>query len=159
MREGCEFAVVDEVSRQGQGDLAANGGNLQLCGDEAEVLDGAGTTDGAVAYERRRLVVPLRVDEVDRVFQRTRSGMVVLRSDEDVAVKFGNLRRPRLGVLIRVLAHRCGDGLIKVREVEVKQVDYLVGCVGALLRDLVDPLGDGEAVASGAGASDDDGDL
>src|SRR5258705_1802927 len=62
-----EDAVILEVGGDRQGELGADIRQLQFTGDEAQVLDGTDATGGPVAHEAGRLVVPLAVDEVERV--------------------------------------------------------------------------------------------
>ena len=66
---------------------------------------------------------------------------------------------PALGVRLAVLAERRRHGLVEERQVEVREVDELELGVAALLGEVVDPPGDGFAVAAGAGAAEDDADL
>jgi hypothetical protein len=159
LRAGREDAVVLEVTEEGEGDLRAHGRDLQLGGDEAQVLDGAGAADAAVADEAGGLVVPLGVEVVDRVLEHARRGVVVLGGHEDVAVELGDLGRPALGVVVGVLPERRRHGLVEVRKREVGEVDELVLGVGALGGVLEHPLRDCFSVAARPGAAENDGDL
>jgi hypothetical protein len=47
-----------------------------------------------LADETSRLVVPLAEQKIHRVLERVGDAMIILRRDEDIAVKGGNLRRP-----------------------------------------------------------------
>lgn len=156
---GLEGGEVLEVGEEGEGDLGADVGHLQFAGDAAQVLHGAGAAGAAVADEADGLVGPLGVQEVDGVLQGAGHGAVVLRGDDDEAVEGRDLLRPGVGVRLGVLAHRRGVGLVEQRELVVEQVDDFEVGVGALGGGLVDPAGDGLAVPSRAGASDDDADL
>ncbi len=84
--------------------------------------------------------------------------MVVLRCDEHVAVERTDGLGPALRVLVGVLTHRRRHGLVEQRQVERCDVEELEGGVVAGGGDLLHPVRDGLTVASGAGASDDDGD-
>lgn len=143
----AELAEVLEVGEQRESDLVADIGDLEFAHHQSQVLDGSGATDAAVADEAGGLVVPLLVEEVDGVLQGAGGGVVVLGSDEDVAVEGGDLLGPGLGVGLGVLAERGGCDLVEVGELEVGDVDELVLGVRTLLGDVVDPLGDGFAVA------------
>src|SRR4028118_1574947 len=95
VRRRGELAVIGEVGHQAQAHLCTNVSDPKLTHDQAEVLDRAGATVGAVADETGRLVGPLAVQVVDRVLEGSGGGTVVLGCDEDVAVKPGHLLRPR----------------------------------------------------------------
>src|SRR3954469_9558373 len=106
-------------------------GDLQFTADRAEMLDRSGATQGAVADEGRRLVVPLGVEVVDGVHQHTRRGMVVFRCDKDEPVVSANSCRPSLGVLASVLTGGRWNGLIQVGQRVVSEIDQFVVCAGA----------------------------
>jgi hypothetical protein len=57
------------------------------------VFDGSDASRASVADETRRLVVPLVVEVVDRVLQRSRRGMVVLGRHEDERIEGCDLGR------------------------------------------------------------------
>src|SRR5258708_37085736 len=54
-------------SRDGDVDGRAHRGDLNLDHGFSELLDAARAHGAAVAYERRRLAVPLRIDPLDRI--------------------------------------------------------------------------------------------
>ena len=56
-------------SRDGDVDGGAHRGDLNLDHGFPELLDAARAHGAAVAYERCRLAVPLRIDSVDRIFE------------------------------------------------------------------------------------------
>ena len=85
--------------------LVAHGRDLHLGHHQPQVLHRARPAGAAVADEAGRLVVPLGVQEIDRVLERAGGAVVVLGRHEDVAVEGSDLRRPRLRVLLGVLAH------------------------------------------------------
>ena len=133
--------------------------DLQLAAYRSQVLDGAGAADGSVADEARGLVVPLGVEVVDRVLEHARSGVVVLGRDEDIPVEGGDRRGPGLGVLAGVLAQHRRHRLVQVGQRVVGEVDEVIVGADAGLRLVQHPVGNGLAVAAGAGASEDDPDL
>jgi hypothetical protein len=68
------------------------------------MLDGTrtvGTTP--VAHEAGGLVVPLAIEEIERVLQRGRDAVVVLGRHKDVPVERRDLLGPRSCVRLRVL--------------------------------------------------------
>src|SRR6266516_4088532 len=111
----------------------------------------------AVADEASRLVVPLAEQKINRVFERAGHAMIILRRDEDTAIKRTDLGGPCFGVRLTVLPHDGRHRLVEERQVEVFNVHEFELGVGALFRDFVDPFGNGLAVATGPRAPDDDG--
>ena len=74
-----EGSVVLELRPERQCDLRAHIGQLQLAGDEPQVLDRPVAARAEVRHEADRLVVPLVVEEVDGVLQRAGRRVVALR--------------------------------------------------------------------------------
>jgi len=67
---GLEIGIVLEVGEQGKKNLRSHVGDLKLRHDRAKLFDRAAAAGGgAVAHEPCRLVVPLRVHEVDGILQ------------------------------------------------------------------------------------------
>src|SRR5882724_5094920 len=158
-RSRLEDAEVFEVGKHGEQDLVTNGGHLDLGQHQTQLLDRAHSLNAAVANEASRLVVPLGKQEIDRVLERARDAMVVLGRDENVSVERADLGGPYFGVRLTVLPHGRRHWLVEKRQVDVFDVYEFELGVAALLRDLVNPFTYGLAVATRAGASDDDGNL
>ncbi len=156
---GFEAGHFLEVGEEGEGDLVADGGDLDFGEDEAEVLDGAGAAGAAVADESGGFVVPFGVEEVDGVFEGGVCGVVVFGGDEDEAVEGADFGSPIFGVLFGVLAHGGWDGFVEEGEVDVGEIDEFEFGVGAFLGVLEDPVSDVFSDAPGAGAADDDSDF
>src|SRR5690606_26216708 len=122
----------------------------------------ADTATGAVADESGGLVVPLGVQVVERVLQRSGEGVVVLGDHEHEAVVGVDRGGPVLGVRVGVLAHDRGHGLVQERQVDLGQVDEVHGGLsgrhGRVFRGgFDDPVGDEGAPTAGTGAAGDDG--
>ena len=83
--------------------------------------------------------------------------MVVLRRDENVAIKRTDLSGPRFGVRLTVLPHYWWHWLVQKRQVEILDVDELEFGVAALLCDFVNPFTNSLAISARPRASDDDG--
>jgi len=66
---GLENAEVLELGDQRERHLLAHVSHLQLTGNEPQVLSRARTADRAVGDEPDGLIVPLRVEVVDRVLE------------------------------------------------------------------------------------------
>ena len=154
-----EDGVVLELGQQRQRDLLAHVGYLQFRAGQPQVLGGPGAAREAVGDEPGRLVVPLGVQVVQGVLEHCRGGVVVLGGDHDEPVERGDRRRPPLGVLVLVLAHRRRQRLIQMRQRVVAQVNQLELGVAAARCQVIDPRGDLFAAAVGAGAAQDDADL
>src|SRR5690606_25886182 len=147
-----------------QRDLAAHGGDLHLGQRQPQVLHRADAALHAVADEPGRLVVPLRVQEVDRVLQRRGHGVVVLGGDEDEPVEGADGTGPAAGLLVAVVAEYGGQGLVEQRQLVLGEVDDLEGrlpCGDGRVPGghFGDPPGRDLRPAGGPGAADDDGDL
>jgi hypothetical protein len=103
---GDEGGELPQALLQVGGVRLAHVGDLELTHDEAQVLDGAGTTCAAVADEPGGLVVPFGIEVVDGVLQHTGRSVVVLRCHEHEAVVGRDGGRPLLRVVVGVHAHR-----------------------------------------------------
>ena len=136
--------------------MVTHGSHLHLRQHQAQLLDGARSTGAAVADEASRLVTPFCKQKINRVLERARSSMVVLRRNENVGIETADLGGPYFGVRLTVLAHYGRHGLVEKRQVEIFDVYEFELGVGTLLSDFVNPLSHGLAVATGPRASDDD---
>jgi two-component system nitrogen regulation response regulator GlnG len=159
LRAGLEVGEVLEIREQRKLHRDAHVGNQQFAHHQAQVLDRARTTGAAVADEAGGLVVPLAVQEIDRVLQRGRSGVVVLRRHEDEGIETRDLRRPDLGVRLAVLAQRRRQRLVEQRQLEVGDVDQLELRVAAPGSDAEHPFRHRLGLAARSRAADDDTDL
>src|SRR6266566_213472 len=153
---GLEDAEVFEVGIHGEQDLKAHGGHLHLRQDQTQLLDRARATGAAIAHEAGRLVGPLGVQKIDRVFERARDSMVVLRRDKDIAVERTDLGGPYFGVRLTVLPHYWWNRFVEKRQVEILDVDKLELDVAALFGDFMDPLRYRLTISIRARASDND---
>jgi hypothetical protein len=142
-----EDAEVLEIRKQRETDLSAHRGDLQFGHDQPQILDCAAARHAAVTDETGRFVVPLRIEEIDRVLQRAGRRVIVLRRDENETIERSDLRRPLFGVRLRILPQARRQRLVEQRQVVVFDVDELEFGVGALARDFVSPLGDGLTMA------------
>src|SRR5918992_3573144 len=148
---------AEDPPRHRDVDLRAQRRHLELDGDLHELLCGAhAAARAAVGDERDRLVVPLRVEVVERVLERRRIAVVVLRRDEHVAVERADRRRPAQRRLRAVLAARRHDRVPVPRQVPLEQIDQLAADVVALARDRLEPRCDPAAAPPVARAGDDD---
>src|SRR6266704_2766900 len=120
------------------------------------LLDRPRPAGAAVADEASGLVVPLAEQKINRVFERAGHAMIILRRDEDIAIKRTDLGGPRLGVRLTVLPHDGRHRLVEERQVEVFDVHEFEISVLALLCDFVNPFGHGFAVAPRPRASEND---
>src|SRR5260370_23192581 len=102
-----------------------------------------------VAHEPGCLVVPLAIEIVDGVLERSGGAVVVLGCHEYVGVERSNLFRPRFRVLPAVLAERRRHGLVEQREPVIRDVDQFELGVLALLRQAINPTRDRLVVATG----------
>src|SRR5882724_66818 len=142
-------------------DRRADGGELKLDHGFAELLHAARAPNVAVAHERRRLAIPLRIHPVDRVLEHGWGAVVVFRGDEDEAVGLSDgggpflydlvlvCRAPPPGRRVWLLEEWHG----KVAEVEQPRVDAV-----ARLEVLQDPARGFFRETALAGASNDHGD-
>src|SRR5258708_34712796 len=80
------------------------------------MLDRAHPAGTAVADKASRFVDPLVVEKINGVLERAGDAMVVLRRDEDIAVKRADLSSPHFGVRLTVLAHYGRHRLGKERQ-------------------------------------------
>jgi len=137
---GLERAEVFEVSKEREHNLRAHVRDHYFAHHQAQALDGAHPARTAVADKPCGLVVPFFEEKIDRVLKRARSPVIVFGRDENKGVKGRNLRSPGFCVLLRVLTLRRRNGFVKKRQVEFFDVHQLELRIGALLRDLVNPL-------------------
>src|SRR5579871_3819587 len=158
-RIGLERREVLEVGEEREQDLGADGRDHELAHDEAQMLDGARSSDAAVAHESRGLVVPLAIEVVDRVLERGGGAVVVFRRHEDVSVEGADLRSPSLRVLVGVPPERRRQRLVEERQLVLGDVDELELGVLAPLRQAVNPARDGLVVTPRARAPGHDRDL
>ena len=89
-----EDAEVFKVVKHGEQNLIAHRRDLHFGQHQTQMLDGARTAGAAIADEAGGLVVPLGKQKINRVLQRAGDAMIILRRDEDKAVKRTDLRRP-----------------------------------------------------------------
>ena len=158
-RGRLERGVVLEVGGEEQRHLGAHGGHLQLGQHEPQLLHRARAAHAAVGDEPGRLVVPLRVHEVERVLEGRARPVVVLGRHEHVAVEARHARGPALRVGLGVLPHRGRDGLVEERQALLLQVHQLELGVGALPREVQHPARHRLSLSARAGAADDDREL
>ena len=104
---------------------------MHLGQHEPQLLDSSRAARASVAHEARRFVIPFGEEKIDRVLQRRRNAVVVLRRDEDECVQRGDLRCPPLGVRLLIVAHRRRHRFVEQRKLEVLDVDNLVLGVSA----------------------------
>src|SRR6266700_8422363 len=78
--------VMRPKGRDGNVDGRANRGDLNLYHGFPELLDAARAHGAAIAYESRRLAIPLRINPVDGIFQHCRSAVVIFRGDKNKPV-------------------------------------------------------------------------
>src|SRR5690606_22314114 len=131
---------------------------LQFAEDLARVLSGANTTHGAVADDGGGLVVPFGVHALERALERGGHRAVVFGSEEDESVEFGDLVRPSVCRVAKVVACSGREWLFEHGELEVVQVyefEFDAVCLGVVF----DPLADLDAVTAGTGAANDDANL
>src|SRR5690606_41842763 len=102
MLTGFEHAEVLKVREERQSYLSPYIGNLQFAQDDAQVLHRAGSQEASPAHECGGFVVPLIIEEVDRILQRPGGCPVVLRGAEDEAVEGSDLLRPFLRMILRI---------------------------------------------------------
>src|SRR5690606_2018268 len=126
--------------------------------DQPQVLHRPGTTCTAIAHKTGGLVIPLRIEIIQGVFESARGAVAVFRRDEYIGVEAGDFVGPGFGVGLAVLTHGRWHGLIQQGQVEILDVQLPELRIGTLLRVLVGPLGDCFAVTSGTGTSKDNGD-
>src|SRR6266481_3521498 len=130
-------------SRDGNVDGRAHRGDLNLYHGFPELLDGASAHGAAVAYERSRLAIPLRVNPVDRVFEHCGCAVVVFRRDENKPVGGGYCGGPAFDnfILVRWAAGPGRrHGLVKEGHRKVPQVEQPCFDSVALLEVLKNPL-------------------
>src|SRR2546426_2127552 len=96
--------------------------NPPLANPQAKLPSRAPPAGAAVADEASGLVVPLAEQKINRVFERAGHAMIILRRDEDIAIKRTDLGGPRLGVRLTVLPHDGRHRLVEERQVEVFDV-------------------------------------
>jgi hypothetical protein len=84
---GIDVAALEMCPERRGGDMnrRTDGGDLELDGDLAKLLDAADARCAAPTHEGRRLSVPLRVDPVERVLEYGRGTVII----------FGRRRRSR----------------------------------------------------------------
>ena len=112
--------------------------------------------DSAVGDEAHRLVAPLVMQVVDRVLQRGRIAVVVLRGDEDDGISSVNDGAPGMRVVLGVLTQPGMFGLVEEWQGELRQIDHLQVKAAVLGRLVGEPAGDRQPDAARAGAGDDD---
>ena len=118
-RVGDEL-VAGEGLGEPQGDGRADGHHPQGDGDPRGHLGGSGARRGvAVADEPDGFVGPLDAEGVERVLERRRHGVVVLRRADHERVGAGDQLAPPSGVGVHVAT---GRGLLRL--VEERQVDH-----------------------------------
>src|SRR5579864_8096420 len=130
-------------SRDRYEDGRAHRGDLNLDHGFPELLDAARAHGAAVAYERSRLAVPLRIDPVDRIFEHCRGAIVVFRGDENKPVRCGYCSGPAFDNLMlvrRTARHGRRHGLVKEGHRKVAKVEQLCFDSVALLEVLKNPL-------------------
>src|SRR5258706_1806392 len=124
-------------------DGRADRSELKLYRRQAELLDAASAHGTAITHKGGRLVVPLRINPVERVLEHRRGTVVVFWRDEDEAVRPGDFGSPLLDHFILVSrATRHGgrhrlveEGHWKVPEIDQPRVD-----AAAILESLKNPL-------------------
>src|ERR1700722_10216720 len=145
LREPLVDVAALELRHQGRNwdmDGRSNRGELDLYRRFAELLHAARASDAAIAHESNRLAVPFRIDPVDRVLQDGGRAVVILRGDEDEAVRRAYRGGPFADnlILIRRASGPGGahslvkEGHRKVSQVEQPRIDV------ALLETLENPL-------------------
>jgi len=76
-----------EIGHERELDLVLHRRDLQVGHDRAQLRHGARGSGAAITDKPRRLVVPLTVEKVDGVLERSIYAVVVLGCDKDVAIK------------------------------------------------------------------------
>src|SRR6476659_643167 len=113
-------------SRDGNMDGRAHRGDLNLDHGFSELLNATRTHSAAVAYERSRLAVPLRVNPIYRIFQHRGGAVVVFRRDEYKPIRRRDLGGPLLNHIVfvrRPARHSWRHGLVEEWHWEVAEVE------------------------------------
>ena len=91
------------------------------------------------------------MEEVDRVLDRRRVAVVVLRQDHHERVRAVDACTPILGVLLGVLAQARVVGLVEERQLDLGEVRHVKLKHAMGLRTADEPLADRQANPAGAG--------
>src|ERR1700678_3817277 len=153
-----ELAVADELSVKRDVHALEDRDHLQRGDDLLELLDRPGPRrDAAVGDEPGGLVLPLLLQVIDRVLDRRRVAVVVLRGDEHDRVGAVDPGAPFVGVAEGVLAQPGMVRLFHQRQPDLGEVGHLDVEPAVGTGSVDEPLGDRLPGPAWADRADDDG--